>query len=100
MIYCLYGSASCYAATFATMAAMEGVELESFTVHAESGIDFSKVLGLSENPIAEGVKFTLEVKSDASEEKLREIEELSKQRCPAVYCITNPIPLTTELKVK
>jgi uncharacterized OsmC-like protein len=99
MIYCLYGSASCYAATFATMAAMEGVELKSFTVHAESGIDFSKVLGLSENPIAEGVKFTLEVKSDAPKEKLEEIEELSKQRCPAVYCLTNPIPLTTELKV-
>lgn len=99
MIYCLYGSASCYAATFATMAAMEGVELKSFKVHAESSLDFSRVLGLSENPIATGVKFTIEVSSDAPAGKIREIEELSKERCPAVYCLTNPIPLSTELKI-
>jgi len=99
MVYCLYGSASCYAATFATMAAMEGVKLESFKLYAESSLDFSKVLGLSENPIATGVKFTIEVSSDASDDKIREIEELSKQRCPAVYCLTNPIPLETDLKI-
>lgn len=100
MIYCLYGSASCYAATFATFAAMEGVELKKLKIMAESFMDFSKVLGLSDNPIAEGVKFTLYVESDAPEEKLRQIEELSRQRCPAVYCLTNPIPLATELVVE
>ncbi|MFQ5465580.1 MAG: OsmC family protein [Thermodesulfobacteriota bacterium] len=97
MLYCLFGSASCYAATFATVAASEGVELKRFTVTAESDIDFSKPLGLSDNPIAEGVRFTLHVESDAPEEKLAEIEEISKERCPAVYCLTQPIPLTTEL---
>ncbi len=99
MIYCLYGSASCYAATFATMAAMEGIELKKMTIVAEAAVDFSRVFGLSDNPIAEGVKFTLTVDSDASADKLRELEELSKQKCPAVYCLTNPIPLTTELKI-
>ncbi len=29
MLYCLYGLASCYAATFATVAAMMGVELKA-----------------------------------------------------------------------
>lgn len=100
MIYCLYGSASCYAATFATFAAMEGVELKKLKIIAESFMDFSKVLGLSDNPIAEGVRFTLYVECDAPEEKLRQIEELSRQRCPAVYCLTNPIPLATELVVE
>lgn len=99
MIYCLYGSASCYAATFATIAAMEGIELKKLKIVAESGLDFSKVFGLSKNPIATGVKFTLFVESDASEEKIRKIEELSKERCPAVYCLTNPIPLETDLKI-
>ena len=69
MIYCLYGSASCYAATFATMAAMEGIKLKKLKITAESSVDFSKVLGLSNNPIAEKVKFTLHIESDATEEK-------------------------------
>lgn len=99
MIYCLYGSASCYAATFATMAALEGIDLKKLRVVAESSIDFSKVLGLTNNPIAEKVRFTLFVESDAPQAKIREIEELSRQRCPAVYCLTNPIPLETELVV-
>jgi uncharacterized OsmC-like protein len=99
MIYCLYGSASCFVATFATMAAMEGVVLKKLKIVAESSLDFSKVLGLSNNPIAEGVKFTLFVESDAPAEKLKKIDALSRERCPAVYCLTNPIPLTTELKI-
>lgn len=99
MIYCLYGSASCYAATFATMAAMSGITLRKLKVVAESSLDFSKVFGLSNNPITEKVKFTLFVESDAPAAKLRELEELSKERCPAVFCLTNPIPLETDLKI-
>lgn len=99
MIYCLYGSASCYAATFATMAAMQGITLKKLKIVAESAIDFSRVFGLSNNPIAEKVKFTLFVDSDAPASKIRELEGLSKERCPAVYCLTNPIPLETELKI-
>lgn len=99
MIYCLYGSASCFAATFATIAAMEGVELKKLTITAESRLDLTKMFGLSENPLAEGVKYTLYVESDAPEDKVREIEALSRERCPAVYCLTKPIPLETELVV-
>lgn len=99
MHYCLYGSASCYAATFATLAAMENVKIKKLKILAESSIDFSRVLGLSDNPIIEGVKFTLEVESDASKEKLKELERLATERCPAVYCLTNPIKLDTELKI-
>ncbi len=99
MIYCLYGSASCYAATFATMAAMEGITLKKLKIIAESSMDFSKVFGLSDNPIAGKVKFTLFVESDAPAEKIKKLEELSKERCPAVYCLTNAIPLETELKI-
>src|SRR3989304_6539005 len=99
MIYCLYGSASCYAPTFATMAAMEGIKLKKLKITAESSVDFSKVLGLSNNPIAEKVKFTLYVESDATAEKIKKLEDLSRERCPAVYCLTNPIPLETELKI-
>ena len=100
MIYCLYGSASCYAATFATIAALEGITLKKLRVTAESFMDFSKVFGLSDNPIAGRVKFTVYVESDSPKEKIKNIEALSKERCPAVYCLTQPIPLETELVIK
>ncbi len=81
------------------MAAMEGIKLKKLKITAESSVDFSKVLGLSNNPIAEKVKFTLYVESDATAEKIKKLEDLSRERCPAVYCLTNPIPLETELKI-
>lgn len=95
--YCLFGLASCFASTLATVATTEGIKLESLTVSAQNFIDLSKTLGLSNNPIVEKVKFTVKVKSEASSEILEKLEKLSKERCPAVFCLTQPISLETEL---
>lgn len=100
MHYCLFGLASCYAATFATVAAMEDFPLDGLKIIAENRIDFSKVLGLSDNPPIEGVKITAVVKSDAPESEIRKIEKLAQERCPVVFCLTNPIQLETELVVQ
>ncbi|MBI5197465.1 MAG: OsmC family protein [Nitrospirae bacterium] len=98
VIYCLYGLASCYAATFATMAAMEKVTIRRLKVTAENNIDFSRVFGLSENPVVDEVRITLHVDADAPREKVAQIEKLAYERCPAVYCLTQPIRLTTHLQ--
>ena len=97
--YCLYGLASCYAGTFMSLAAMEGIEISSLKVTAENHVDLSRTLGLSDNPIVEGVKITLEVTTGAPEEKVRELQKLAYERCPGVYCLTNPIKLDTEVKL-
>ncbi len=97
MLYCLYGLASCYTATFATVAAMMGVELKSLRVVAESDVNFAPVFGLTDAPIIEGVRLILHVESDASREQLQEIERLAVQRCPGVYCMANAIPFETRL---
>ncbi len=97
MLYCLYGFASCFTATFAMAAAQENVELKSLRVKAESHVDFSRAFGLTENPPVEKVSITLFVKADAPQEKIKEIEKLAQKRCPAIYCITNPVPLSTHL---
>ena len=97
--YCLFGMAACYAGTFVSLAAMEGIELSSVKVAAENRVDLSRSLGLSDNPIVEEVKITLNVVSGASREKLEELEKLTKERCPGVYCLTNPIPLETVLEI-
>jgi hypothetical protein len=45
----------------------------------------------------EKVKITTNVKSDAKEEQLKELERMARERCPGVYCLVNPIPLESEL---
>ena len=95
--YCLYGLASCFAGIFAAVAAMEGVDLKKLSVVAESKLDFSRVFGLTDNPPVEGIELTVTVSSDAAPEKIQEIDRLARERCPGVYCITNPIPLKTKL---
>ena len=100
MHYCLFALASCYAATFTTVAAMEDFPLDGLKIVAENRIDFSKVLGLSDTPPIEGVKITAYVKSDAPEPEIRRIEQLAKERCPVSFCLTNPIKLETELEIR
>jgi len=100
MHYCLFGLASCYTATFATIAAQEGVELKSLKVEVESDVSFAKVFGVSDAPIIEEVRIELQVESEAGEEKIDEIAKLAEERCPGVYCMTNPVPLKTQVTVR
>ncbi len=97
--YCLYGLAACYAGTFVSIATMEGVELRKVRVAAENKLNLSRTLGLSQDPIVEGVSFTLSVESNATTEKLEEIDRLAKERCPGVECLTKPIQLSTHLEI-
>ena len=95
--YCLYGLAACYAATFASMAAMMGVELRKLEVAAEGHFNFAPVFGVSEAPALEQVRITLVVDADAEQAKLDELEALARQRCPAAYVLSHEVPLITEV---
>ena len=44
---------------------MEGVELRELRVQIENRIDLSRALGLSQNPIIEGVDITVSARSDS-----------------------------------
>ncbi|MHA2081457.1 MAG: OsmC family protein [Candidatus Thorarchaeota archaeon] len=89
--YCLFGIASCFAATFAKWAAKEGVELEELTIIAEADLDMSISFGLSENPILNKMTLDLSVKTDASDEEIEKIHQITLKRCPAYYCLTEPV---------
>lgn len=99
MHYCFYGLASCYTATFTTMAAMLGIELKRLTTRVEADVNFSRVFGVGDAPIMEEVRVTLNVVSDAPEEKIKEAEELAIQRCPVVFTLKNLVKLTPSLKI-
>ncbi len=95
--YCLYGMAACYAGTFVSVATMDGIALRGLKISVENKVDLTRTLGLSSNPIVEGVEVTLTVASDVQRERLEQIEALARDRCPGVYCLINPIQLTTRL---
>jgi len=95
--YCLFGMASCFASTYVMVATQKGVAIEKLSIQVNNTVDMTRPLGISKNALTDGVKITLKVKSQARGELLKEIENLSREQCPAVYCLTNPIPLSVEL---
>lgn len=97
--YCMYGFASCFAGTFAAVAAAEGIRLESLEIILENEIDLSRPMGVADRPITQGLSATLKVRSSATRARLEEIRRLAEERCPGVYCITNPIPFTARIEV-
>lgn len=96
--YCMFGLVACFAQTFASIAAEKGIELKKLKVSAENKINLIKALGLGDEPIVETVKLSVEAISDTDKDKLKEIETQAKERCPGVYCLTNPINLDIELR--
>lgn len=98
--YCFFGLVSCYTATFATMASMMGIRLRKLTAKLEGDLSFSRVFGLSPEPVMEEIRITLQVESDAPQERLEEAEKLAYERCPAVFALTEKVRLSTALEVK
>ncbi len=39
----------------------------------------------------------MEVDADAPREKLEELKRIADEHCPGVYCVRNPVELTTHL---
>ena len=98
--YCFFGLVSCYTATFAAVASQMGIELRKLTAKLEGNLNFSRVFGLSKEPVMEEIRIALSVESDAPREKLEEIEKLAYERCPAVFALTEKVKLNTSLEVK
>ncbi|MCK5319113.1 MAG: OsmC family protein [Anaerolineales bacterium] len=97
--YCFFGLVSCYTATFAAMASQMGIKLTKLTARLEGDLNFSRVFGLSQEPVIEEIRIALEVESNAPREKLKEAERLAYERCPAVFALTERVKLNTMMKV-
>jgi len=97
--YCFFGLVSCYTATFATMASQMDIKLSKLSAKLEGDLNFSRVFGLSQEPVMEEIRITLEVESDAPREKLEEVERLAYERCPAIFALTERVKLNTMMKV-
>jgi uncharacterized OsmC-like protein len=89
---CIAGLLACYSATFAKWAALEGIELKYFKTAAKVDLDLATVFGVSDTAaILDNMQIDLIVESDASLEKLNEINEIAMKRCPGYYCVSHAI---------
>lgn len=97
LAYCFWGGLACYAMTFATEAAREGIELRGLRGTVTTEVDMNRALGLSGQPPVERLDWRLDVESDATPEELERIRQLADARCPGAYCLRNPINLVTSV---
>ena len=92
MGYCVAGIASCFIATFVTVAAGQGIRLTKLTANVECKINFAKTFDVSNEPITEGITFRIDAVSDnADKSKLQQLLKMAEERCPAVYSMSHII---------
>ncbi len=92
---CLVGMLSCFIGTFASICAEEGIEVEELSGIIENNINLERTFGISNAPITEKIKIILNVKGKGDIQKAK---KLAMERCPAIFCITNPIPVDIEVR--
>lgn len=95
LAYCFYGAMSCYGSTFATQAAMAGIELDEMKITLTLKVDFRTALGVGSFPPLTGFEFNVTVKSKSPKEAIQKIKTLTDERCPALWAMKNPVPFTT-----
>ena len=99
--FLLSGAVGCYAAVFAFYAAKMGVSYESFEATATTHFDVRGHMMPDAPPSNfQNVTIAIHVKSDAPEEKLREIERLALAGCPGIATLRNPVAVESTLKVE
>ncbi len=99
LAYCFWGGLACYAMTYAIEAARSRVELTALRATVTTIVDQTRALGLSDNPPVERLTWQLDVEADAPAELLERIKRQADERCPGVYCLRNPVPLETRLRL-
>ena len=95
LAYCFYGAMSCYGSTFATQAAMTGLEINSLKINLKLSVDFRGALGIGSFPPLKGFEFKVNIQSDASDDDIQKVKKLTDERCPAIWAMQNPVPFTT-----
>jgi uncharacterized OsmC-like protein len=98
--FLLSGAVGCYAAVFAFYAAKLGATYERFEAVARTELDVrGHMIPDAPSSAFQKVAIRISVVSDASEEKLREIERLSLEGCPGISTLREPVPVETWLEV-
>ncbi|MGD8377862.1 MAG: OsmC family protein [Acidobacteriota bacterium] len=94
--FLLHGLAGCLTAGIGNIAAARGITLYEVESRVEGDIDMQGLLGIS-NEVRNGyesIRVEFKIKGDASEEKLRQIVERSRDRSAVFDVLTNGVPVS------
>jgi uncharacterized OsmC-like protein len=100
MAYCIAGIASCFMATFVSIAAAKGIRLSKLNVNVntECIINFAKTFDIANEPITEGINFEIEAQSDNADKKqLQELVKIAEERCPAMYSMKHQVKVNASI---
>lgn len=98
MAYCVAGIASCFIATFVSVAA-KGISLSKLNVNTECIINFAKTFDVADEPITEGINFEIEAQSDnADKEQLQELVKMAEEGCLAMYSMKHEVKVNASIK--
>jgi uncharacterized OsmC-like protein len=100
--FVLHGLAGCLSTTFIYYAAAQGVKIDEVEFTLEGDLDIRGFLGLSKKvrPGYENIRVKFQVKSDAPEEKLKELCKLAQLRSPVFNTLAEPVPVHVSLEKK
>jgi uncharacterized OsmC-like protein len=97
ILYCLYGTASCFAGTMMMIVAQHGLQVNRMAVTAYNQVDLTKPLGLGDHAIVTKVGLRVQYSGTASETEMQAAVDEATETCPGAYCVTHKIPLETSL---
>lgn len=97
LLYCLYGTASCFAGTMMLIIEQRKLKVDSLRVRVQNKVNLTRPLGLGEAPIVEGVWIGMEYTGEAGQGDMDSAVKEAMETCPGAYCVTHPIPLTAEI---
>ncbi len=95
--YCVFAMLACYATTFVTLAAQEGVEIQELRIRGASEANLPVIFGLEEGPVIQRAWVELQVKSDAPPEVLERIRQKANEKCPAAYSLQHSVPFASRI---
>lgn len=97
MAYCIAGITSCFVGTLVGIASSKGIIITSLKIKTECNVNFAKTFDISNEPITEGINFHLNIQAkNANREIISELINSAKEKCPAVYSMSNPIRINVD----
>ena len=98
LLYCLFGTASCFAGTMMTIIAQRKLSVDALHIKVGNKVNLLRPLGLGDAPVVEGVWIEMTYRGAASEEEMNEVVKEALETCPGAYCLTHPIPVKAQVK--
>jgi uncharacterized OsmC-like protein len=97
----LHALAGCLTTSLVYHAAAQGIRIDAVESKFEGDLDLRGFLGMDEDVRNgyENIRVTFKIKSDAPEEKLKELCELAQKRSPVFDIVTNRVPVNVQLKL-